>query len=293
MNRLLQVLSELDERIGSTRQKFIDLSTSSLLTCIVGKDISWAILGGAVRDTLFSHNPSAYSLFHLWPDLDIAVASPLSELPILKDPSSVSESRRVAYNYFGGLKIFEKTLGYLDVWTCAQSEGNNLSISDWINMLEKIDFGLNAVAFIWPQKEVIIHPQLKEDLRSRRIEKLSKITLNKQVQGVRALALATKLERVLGIKMSLGDSIAFDLKWLLVEAGEKQVSEALDYLKVKVETGRWPAGTVELLLRKCQKIKSSQNFSAALKKTFSLELSRGNKYAVEFPKRERNFKLTF
>ncbi len=293
MKNLLQVCSELDERIASTRQKFIDLSAHSLLTCILGKDISWAILGGAVRDTLLSRSTKAYSLFPLWPDLDIAVASPLSELSILRDPSCVSENAKVAFNYFGGLKIFAKKLGYLDVWACTQSEGKSFSTSDWINVLETIDFGLNAVAFLWPQKEVIIHPQLNEDLRSRRIEKLTNITLNKQVQAVRALALATKIERILGIKMSLGDRISSDLAWLLIEAEEKELSEALSYLKIKIETGRWPAGTLELLLKTCQKIKTSEKFSVALKNTFSLELSRGNKYAVEFPKRERNFRLPF
>lgn len=286
MSNSMEFIDRLEEGVAATRQRFINLSENSLLTRILGGNISWAIIGGAVRDTLFTNCLGGYSLFNTWRDLDIGVASSLSELPIVKYPSSISESARVDYNYFGGLKIYERTLGYLDVWTCTQCERNNLEIGDWMHLLETIDFGLNGIAFLWPQKEIIIHPQLNDDLRNRRIEKLSKIVANRQIQAIRALALVTKCEQIFGITMGLGDGIKSDIKWLLVEAEEKEVLEALNYLRGKVESGRWPARTLDVLFKTCKRMKSSQKFSLLLERFLLLKVSLRSSAWLS-PKKER------
>ena len=257
LNTISCIVSNLPGRVKVARQIFSDLCLTTPLLDLLGRDRSCAIVGGAVRDVLLMSDPWTLQMFHQWPDIDIAVVDDLSELPIVANSSS-SNGAIISTNTFGGLKISHESLGSLDVWTWMKPGPNNTSPRDWRERLNMVEFGLNAVAFIWPQREIIIHPRWIEDLKNGPVvEKVYLSPVQKAIQTIRAVALATKLEGLLGTKVILGKSIIKDLKWLVENASRSEIEEGLSYLRKKIDIGRWPDRTLYRFSGFCRKYRRS------------------------------------
>src|SRR5262245_54522371 len=84
-----ELLRVLDERRERTTQFFVDLCQRTSLPEMLGRGRSWAIIGGAVRDMLLDMRDETEPLGRsgqapaLWPDLDIAVADDVWQLPVV------------------------------------------------------------------------------------------------------------------------------------------------------------------------------------------------------------------
>src|SRR5207248_591395 len=100
-----------------------------------------------------------------------------------------------------------------------------------------VDFGVNAIAFVWPSRELVVHPRWLEDVQSFRVELLSDRSPRKELQPLRAIALGAALTRRLARPFRLGEAVWAEIDWLL--AGPEHMSSALAYLREKVAVGRW------------------------------------------------------
>lgn len=257
VSTISSIISNLHERVKVACGIFNDLCLTTPLLNFFGKDRSCAIVGGAVRDVLLMPDPWTLQMFPRWRDIDIAVVDDLSELPIVANSAS-NYSAVVSTNTFGGLKISHESLGSLDVWTWRKPGFNKTSLKDWKDRLNMVEFGLNAVAFIWPQRKIIIHQRWIEDLNEGpMVEKLNQAPMRRAIQTMRAIALSVKLEGLLGIKVILGKSIKKDLQWLVKNAPRSEIEEGLSYLKHKIDIGRWPNRTVHKFSGLCRGYKHS------------------------------------
>ena len=254
---------DLNERRARVKQVFLQLLDESDLLRMLGRRDSWAIVGGAVRDTMLRSDFRLPRLVELWPDIDVAVSVSVWGLPVVRG-RGWSRKRTLALNHFGGVKIETSPLGALDLWTWAKPRGGPYSVDDWFNQLHAIDFGLNAVAFVWPECEVIVHPQWEADLGKRQVEKLAPESPQREVQAVRSIALKVKLERVLGARIELGKEAQQDVAWLVRSAKRHEAVAALEYLKQKTDSSRWPLTTAEAFLRVSRALHPSSVFLNAI-----------------------------
>jgi hypothetical protein len=251
--RTERILATLDERVAKVEKYFKNMCRLSPLTRLLGGRCGWAIMGGAVRDALLADRLAADTVRMFLPDIDVAVASDLCDLPMVTDPR-VRVDVAIESNHFGGLKAVVPDLGEVDLWTWGSAGRPDLD--EWRERLGRIDLGLNATAFVWPQGKLIVHPQWREDLSHRRVELLSEKTVRREWRPVRAVALAVKLERSTGIPFSLGENLLGELDWLRSEERNSEVPEALHYLHEKVREGRWSREVIRRLNEECQALAS-------------------------------------
>lgn len=255
---ILHILDTLKVRTDYARELFSSLLSRTPLAAIIGKNRHWAIVGGAVRDTLISIY--GHNLLPLipWSDIDIAVIQHTSKVQL---ECNESKDLIINWNHFGGLKLIHRELGEIDVWAWDNIAKNNI-FDFWVQKLESVDFGLNAVAFIWPECRIIKHPQWEKDLQKVTVDKLYANSPRRELQPLRALALMEKLSDILDsrVKIRLGQKIRDDLKWLIESSNFEQVHETLIYLKRKLETRRWKYSIVSKLQEMCVKYNGQSLF---------------------------------
>lgn len=216
-----------------------------LLAAVVWPDVQWAIVGGAVRDVLLASEQAGADEDWSWPDLDIAVLGPVDDLPVVSD-SRVQRSVKLAKNSFGGWKMEDEQLGEVDVWSWP-SEGRS-----WEEELNRVDFGLNAIAFTWPSRQVVMHARWSKDLALAQIEKVHPAPSRPELQAVRASALAEKLTRLLGMPVAFSPGVQAEVDWLLQEADEGTLQDALAYFAQKVKSGRWQREAIRFFSNACE-----------------------------------------
>lgn len=250
--RFERILTTLDDRVEKVEKVFKKLCRTSPLTRLFGGSCSWAIIGGAVRDALLADRLAEDTVRMFLPDIDVAVASELRNLPLVCDPG-VRVDVSVESNHFGGLKAVVPDLGEVDVWTWGT--GDSVSIEDWKKRLGHIDLGLNAAAFLWPSGKLILHPQWRKDLANGRVEVLSEKTIRREWRPVRAIALAVKLERMTGTSIELGEKLRKELEWLIFEENNALIPEALSYMHEKIREGRWPKEVARRLHRESEALR--------------------------------------
>jgi hypothetical protein len=251
------VLATLDKRRRFAGRLFSEYCERSDLPAVIGPRRRWAIVGGAVRDALLSAHIEARTLFDPWQDIDVAVGG-RTAAPLKINHRGHFTMRR---NSFGGLKLQGDKTGTVDIWRWPDGDGKR-GVS-WIEKLELIDFGLNAVVFLWPEAEIIVHPRWIKDLKRRTIEKLSDASIDTGVQVVRAIALKVKLELLSGESFQLGERILADLSWLVARAGHDEALHALRYLRGKTEERRWSTTAFDNLLTFAKTANASSAFSSA------------------------------
>ena len=176
-------------------------------------------------------------MWFYFPDIDIAVDRPPAEGDFEKDKADYAEIS-VSRNHYNGFKLESADFGAIDIWSWATSR---CDLDEVIlhRQLAEVDFGVNAVAFLWPQKKIVLHENWLEDTEYRRIEKLSRHSLRPAIAPLRAVALAVKMSRVSGQSFHIGRHIRDDLCTVVVkDAGAME--ECLSYMQKKVALGRWP-----------------------------------------------------
>jgi hypothetical protein len=270
------LLRVLDARRERTTRFFLELCQRTSLPEMLGPGRSWAIIGGAVRDRLLDVSDGAEPegrserALDLWPDLDIAVADDVWQLPVVTQARKGGRTE-IARNSFGGVKVHESALGTIDLWRWDVVYSEH-AIDGWLDKLARVDFGLNAVCFAWPQAQVLIHPRWVHDLEARIVEKLSAESPRREVQVVRAIALEMKIQALLGERVTLGSDIRQDLRWLVTDATRVEVLKALRYLLEKSRTTRWPENTFQKLIAAAAPYRPSSQFREAVSAASSRRL---------------------
>jgi hypothetical protein len=263
-----QDFNSLDERVRHAQALLTGLCRHPLLLNMLKTARHWAIVGGAVRDALLIASNKDTDVYAEWKDIDIA----LTKLPrkgLLCRPDRKNSKVNIAKNNFGGLKVYTDELGTMDLWVW-RAENEIAGTKDfWFKQLESVDFGINAVAFIWPACEIIIHPQWERDLLCSQIEKVADYSPLKVLQPIRAIALAAKMELKLASSFNLGSKAASDLHWLLNLASDTEVNIALNYLEEKLLAERWPSYTLVRFLQLCSDHDCPRDFYQRLVKLLS------------------------
>jgi hypothetical protein len=253
-----RIIDSLDSRIHYAQKTLMGLCRNRKLSKFLKGMNHWAIVGGAVRDTLLVSNYQGSEYFSDWADLDIALTH-FPSYNLIKRKYKSRSSISITQNHFGGLKVAIQDFGQLDLWHCKGYRQIGEGRQFWLDQLELVDFGINAVAFTWPACQLIMHPRWKYDLEHHQIEKLAKDSPVKEFQPIRAIALAAKLEQKLNARIVIGSSAKYDLAWLLHEANSDVVDRSLAYLEDKIKTGRWPKHTIKRFMESCVEITCSEN----------------------------------
>lgn len=200
---------------------------------------SWAFVGGILRDLLLAE-PSLQLPIPIiaWNDIDVAVSK--GDLSMSPEILQILES---TVNRFGGRKSYSALLGSIDMWSWPSRESED-SLMAWTENLGKCDFGVNAVAYAWPLRNVIVHPQWVEDVSLAKkgtiyVETLHR-TASEPIHAVRGIALKCRLAASHKSKQ-----VAFGLEFrsLLDDlAGSRSMSmrdEMLEYTEYKIRQGKW------------------------------------------------------
>jgi hypothetical protein len=257
-----RIISELPERRKEAEHILAEWCADLLRKTEAASSGRWAIVGGAVRDTLLQpfEMRGQMRMWWTWPDADLALTGSLDEHRI------GSTRRTIRRNTFGGWKIEDPHLGVLDVWRVDFGELQLDNIAAWQAYLDQLDFSLNAVAFVWPERILIHHPNWVCDLQRRRICKLNPAALGRSLGAVRAIALAAKLEQTTGTKFRLSRRAAYDFYWLTHRAAPSEVATALDYLATKLKSSRWPQVVLMRLWAELARKPASPGFMNELSK---------------------------
>ena len=244
------------ERVRSHLESLIK---SSSLPGLLSASESWAIVGGAVRDTLLTEDIETQQIWTLWPDVDIAVEG---RERVKHNLSLEIERRQLATsrNTFGGLRITGSELGRLDVWCMCLSAPGNSPGQAWLRYLDRLDFVQNAVAFVWPECELVIHNRWEAQLRRKEVASLGHAVGPAQLQPIRAMALAVKLGMITGKRFRLGSALQRALGELVRGDEESQALFVVGYLQDKLSNHRWPPEVLNRFLEECLAIVPSKSF---------------------------------
>jgi hypothetical protein len=206
----------------------------------------WAVVGGSVRDLLLTRRLSHDGLLSIeFPDIDVAVDRPPKNHHF-RTGQCRGYGLKIFQNHFGGLKLDCDATGVLDVWTWGEAR-TRLDETTLLRWLENVDFGMNAVAFLWPDCKLVVHPRWWEDLESYTVEKLCAKSPKACLQPIRASALAAKLDRLSRKRFRLGPQAILDLHQLL-QGPEDQLDVAFDYLFEKIKSKRWSRACADRFL---------------------------------------------
>lgn len=269
--------TDINQRIHSANEFFSQVVEQLELPSLVGEDAHWAIVGGAVRDYLLSTDPCKQSQclapsWGYWPDIDIAVAnSPCDGADIIA--AATKRRLSVSMNSYGGWKLQGDQYGTVDVWLISLGDLVDRSIAEWQDHLNLIDFGLNAAAFVWPQREVVVNQQFLEDLAARTIRPLAQLPLRRELYAIRAIALAAKMRRLVAASFELDPSITENLQCLTSSRKSSEIEIALDYLKEKITTGRWHNYVLHAFVKECRRSNMSSQFRQQFRQTFSCSVA--------------------
>jgi hypothetical protein len=204
----------------------------------------WALVGGVLRDMLLAE-PSLQLPIPLvaWNDIDVAVSK--GDLTVSPDILQILES---SINSFGGLKTYSALVGSIDMWSwpLPASEDSYLA---WTQNLGKCDFGVNAVAYAWPLRSVIIHPQWLEDVNLKKngaitIETLHR-TASEPIHAVRGIALRSRLAVSHKSKqVTFGAKFSALIRDLTESMSASTLDEMRAYADYKIRQGKWSSDIV-------------------------------------------------
>lgn len=235
---ITHILRTLPERKESVVEVLSHLVKELSLPQMLGEDASWAVVGGCLRDWIISgHRPHTVPMLVPWPDVDVAVGS--TGFSLSERAKRLQRMRMdITRNSYGGWKA-EGHGVEIDVWRLPRAHRGTLDLHAWDAYLETIDFTLNAVAFVWPQKEVVMHEDWETSLERRQVEKLSPCSPRPELLPIRAVALSTKLSQFTPCSFSLCSQLKEDLRVLASRTNHQRFMQAMHYLRRKIESNRW------------------------------------------------------
>jgi len=267
----MNILNNFEVRKKYARSILLDICKNPAILGVLGPDQTWAVVGGAVRDCLITEHPCTKILFRPWPDVDVAVAS--DEFCVDEHLSEIQDMDfSIQHNSFGGWKVSSEDTGELDIWKVKLDRPASGLSERWLSYLDNVDFAINAVAFTWPECEIVVHPRWHDALRKQLVTRLSSRSVKKHFQAIRGVALAVKLQITTGLSFRLGKQIGRDLDWLVGTSHEQVMRESLRYLQHKVSSGRWSFLVLQRFLLESAKRNYTPSFRELIKDTFADDL---------------------
>lgn len=195
------------------------------------QNVELAIVGGAARDLVRSRLGLQRATAAIR-DVDIALlCTPNGALRSLADAGSMERNR------YGGWKCHLRDGLALDLWRWDAPRSLPSMTTSWAQWLERVDFDINAVAFLWPQRRIVSHPAWLEALRRREITPLSREPLDWRRDTLRALGLHCRWS-----------TSPYVSSWMLQRLEQMLQSQegmngALSYFTTSVAKGRYPQRT--------------------------------------------------
>jgi hypothetical protein len=181
-------------------------------------------------------------MFGTWNDLDIAVATRVSQLPAARE-AHLRKIFRVKRNTYGGLKMSVPGAGEVDVWhwrLMADLSG----AARWKHLLARVDFSINAVSYVPSLNAVVAHPAWRPAAKERVVELLYGRAAFPELRVVRGLALCCSLTERTGFQWGSGSRLQGAIEWLFSRASSIRRLRAKRYMVAKVSEGRWPANVL-------------------------------------------------
>ena len=105
-------------------------------------------------------------------DVDIALLTTLADS---YNGSGLGSARQ---NRYGGRKYCLPSGLLVDVWRWDAPRVFPSRTMGWCDWLERIDFDVNAVAFIWPERRIVFHPAWERAMIEQRIAPLTRCPLD-------------------------------------------------------------------------------------------------------------------
>jgi hypothetical protein len=232
-----------------------------------------AIIGGAVRDVLVAILTKGEISESPWRDLDIAIVE--SEYSNIFEKVKLFDVD-IKQNTFGGLNICLGNADNLDMWTI-KSDPSELYDNDyWEKYLENVDFGINAIAFILPEKRIVIREEWIDDFYKGLVEDHFFKAVKPELQSIRAIAIASRLKKISNIDFKLGQNCLKSLDWLAGQANNEEIISVFKYIRTKVLIKKWDYHFIELF----ERMVSSNNHSRFFKNVYStfVDSQYNNKY---------------
>jgi len=201
----------------------------------INKNISlsrknWALVGGYVRDSLIS---SILKRKIDSPDIDIAV---LGNFPRIELNNEIIKINK---NTFGGLKIYSRKYGEIDLWKVDYGEQKEDIVRIWEDYLYKIDFGINSIIFIYPDQKIMLHKNWSKWFENRTISKLYELSKYSDIQLIRAFALSVNLSKKTGVEFHTSKKIKDELNYFLGLHNKDVYDSIMNYTIEKIRRKRW------------------------------------------------------
>lgn len=271
--KLPHLIDSLEGRIEFAQILLTKLCRQRALVNILKTAHYWALIGGVVRDALLTSSTSNSAFSSEWKDIDVA----LTEFPrkgLLRRSDRRNEQIHISRNHFGGIKVQSTEFGQMDLWLWTANKEVASRREFWAKQLDRVDFGINAVAFTWPACEVIVHPRWRQDIADSKIEKMADESPLRELQSIRAVALAAKMELKLKTPFELGQKAKRDLDKFLHYTSNEEMTSGFSYLEEKLRNERWPRYTVIRFLQLCGENKCRQEITKELlriKKQYTIQ----------------------
>jgi len=221
-----------------------------------------AIIGGAVRDVLVSILSKGEIAETPWRDIDIAIVE--SEYRNIYEKIKLFDLD-IKQNTFGGLKINLGNNDIFDMWKIKCDPSELYDSYYWEQYLKNIDFGINAIAFILPEKRIILREEWIDDYFSGLVEDHFFKAEKPELQSIRAIAIASRLTKISNREFKLGHNCLKRLDWLAGEAKKEEIISVFKYIRTKVNMKKWDYHFVDLF----EKMVSSNNHSRIFESVFS------------------------
>ncbi len=233
-----QIVATLAQRIGRAKAVLGQALAGERLHYLLNQCGRWAIVGGAVRDSLLLAEPG-----NVWRDLDIALLDDDAQLVRLRR-SLLEADVAVTANSFGGLKVRTRQAGIVDIWVWPATRGRGVE-----DVLGRVDFGVNAVAFSASDCQINMHERWLRDVESLEVERLWLSADRWRATHVfRAVALAQRLSQALETDVRLGQLMEAEITWVARTAEFDVLATAISYAGRKVAEGRWSETAIQRLL---------------------------------------------
>lgn len=165
------------------RFSFLEGVVDKLSSHPIMKGHDWAVVGGAVRDIFFGHQPK---------DIDILVNGPKESLHAFVD-SYLAPFCRVTKNSFGGIKAHGESLE-LDMWTIDSMwavQKGYLSENGFQTYLECATYNIDT-AFVLPDKREGEVEKMRVGFEDGLLTLNSKLAPHKKIAATRAYRLSHK-----------------------------------------------------------------------------------------------------
>lgn len=236
-----------------------------------------AIIGGAIRDVLVSMLSQSEIAEIPWRDIDIAIIE--SEYINIYERIKLF-GINIKQNTFGGMKINIGKTDALDMWTIKNDPRELYDSFFWKQYLKNVDFGINAIAFILPEKRIILREEWINDYYKGIVEDHFIKAEKPELQSIRAIAIASRLSVLANKEFKLGQKCLERLNWLACAAKQEEIISVFDYIQIKMNKKKWDSSFVYLFEKMISNSEQSRYFENMLSNFIDSQRNNNEYYQI-------------